>query len=70
MKIIEFVSEDYSRWIVHVMPFLVVCGTSHNSSQLESYDHMKLENPHESYRSPQDSKCLTKEIILNGEALK
>ena len=27
------------------MPFMVVCGTSHNSSQLESYDHVKLENP-------------------------
>jgi hypothetical protein len=23
----------------------VVCGTSHNSSQLESYGHEKLENP-------------------------
>jgi hypothetical protein len=23
----------------------VVCGTSHNSSRLESYGHEKLENP-------------------------
>jgi len=53
-----------------VMPFPVVCGTSHNSSRLESYDDMKLENPYESYRSPQELKCLAKEIILNGEALK
>jgi hypothetical protein len=29
-----------------------------------------LENPHESYRSPQESKCFAKEIILNEEALK
>jgi hypothetical protein len=28
-----------------VIPFLVVCRTSHNSSRLESYDHVKLENP-------------------------
>ena len=33
------------------MPFPLVCGTSHNSSQLESYGHVKLENPHESSRS-------------------
>jgi hypothetical protein len=26
-----------------IMPFLVVCGTSHNSSRLESYGHEKLE---------------------------
>jgi hypothetical protein len=25
--------------------FPVVCGTSHNSSRLESYGHEKLENP-------------------------
>jgi hypothetical protein len=43
-------------WIVHVMTFPVVCGTSHNSSQLESYGHVKLENPHESSRSPKRSK--------------
>jgi hypothetical protein len=29
------------------MPFLVVCETSHNSSRLEIYGHVKLENPHE-----------------------
>jgi hypothetical protein len=28
----------------HVMPFSVVRGTSHNS-WLESYGHVKLENP-------------------------
>jgi hypothetical protein len=28
------------------MPFPVVCGTSHNSSRFESYDLMKLEDPH------------------------
>jgi hypothetical protein len=27
------------------MPFPLVCGTSHNSSRLESYGHEKLENP-------------------------
>jgi hypothetical protein len=27
------------------MAFPVVCGTSHNSSQLESYGHENLENP-------------------------
>jgi hypothetical protein len=27
------------------MPFPMVCGTSHNSSRLESYGHEKLENP-------------------------
>jgi hypothetical protein len=26
---------------------------------------MKLENPHESYQIPQESKCLAKEIILD-----
>jgi hypothetical protein len=25
--------------------FPLVCGMSHNSSRLESYDHVKLENP-------------------------
>jgi hypothetical protein len=41
-------------WIFLVMSFLVVCGTSHNSSRLESYLQamVKLENPHESSRSP------------------
>jgi hypothetical protein len=34
------------RWIVLVMPFLVVCGMSHNSSRFESYGLMKLEDPH------------------------
>jgi hypothetical protein len=51
-----FEGKDYSGWIVHVMPFPVVCGTSHNSSRLESYGHVKLENPHESSRSPKRSK--------------
>jgi hypothetical protein len=32
--------------IMLVMSFLVMCGTSHNSSQLESYGHEKLENPY------------------------
>jgi hypothetical protein len=36
--------------------FPVVCETSHNSSRLESYGHVKLENPHESSRSPKRSK--------------
>jgi hypothetical protein len=27
------------------MSFLVVCGTSHNFSRLESYGHEKLETP-------------------------
>jgi hypothetical protein len=43
---------NYSRWIVHVMIFTVICGTSHNSSWLERYGHVKLENPHELSRSP------------------
>jgi hypothetical protein len=30
--------------IVFFMPFLVVCRMSHNSLQLESYGHVKLEN--------------------------
>jgi hypothetical protein len=30
---------------VVVISFPVVCGTSHNSSRLESYGHEKLENP-------------------------
>jgi hypothetical protein len=38
--------------IVHVIPFLVVCGTSHNSSWFESYGLTKLEDPHMSSRSP------------------
>jgi hypothetical protein len=38
------------------MPFSVVCGTSHNSSRLESYGHVKLEDPHESSRSYEDMK--------------
>jgi hypothetical protein len=42
-----FVGKDYSRWKVHVIPFPVVCGTSHNSSRLKSYGHVKLENPHD-----------------------
>jgi hypothetical protein len=40
-----FEGKTNSIWVVHVMPFLVVCGTSHNSSRLESYGHVKLENP-------------------------
>ena len=39
MKESEFVREN----IVLVMSLLVVCGTSHNSSRLESYGHEKLE---------------------------
>jgi hypothetical protein len=38
-------SGKYPRWIVLVMSFPVVCGTSHNSSRLESYGHEKLETP-------------------------
>ena len=49
------------------MPFPVVCGTSHNSSWLESYGHMKLKNPHESYRSPQKS-SVCKRNYLNNKA--
>jgi hypothetical protein len=32
-------------YIVLFIPFPIVCGTPHNSSQLESYGHEKLENP-------------------------
>jgi hypothetical protein len=35
-----------------VMPFPVICGMSHNSSRLESYGLVKLENPHVLSRSP------------------
>jgi hypothetical protein len=45
MKDIEFVRENYPRCIVLVIPFLVVCRMSHNSSRLESYGHEKLETP-------------------------
>jgi hypothetical protein len=38
-------SGKYPIWIVLVMSFLVVRGTSHNSSRLESYGHEKLETP-------------------------
>jgi hypothetical protein len=34
---------NYPIWIFLVIPFPVVCGTSHNSSRLESYGHEKLE---------------------------
>jgi hypothetical protein len=34
-----------SSSLVLVMSFPVVCGTSHNSSRLESYGHEKLETP-------------------------
>jgi hypothetical protein len=40
------------------MPFSVVCGTPHNSSQLESYGHVKLENPHELSRRTQKVKVV------------
>ena len=39
-----FEGMDYI-WIIHVIPFLVVCGMSHKSSRSESYGHEKLENP-------------------------
>jgi hypothetical protein len=38
-------SGKLSQWIVLVMKFMVVCITSHKSSRLENYDHVKLENP-------------------------
>jgi hypothetical protein len=54
MKISEFSSK--TRWIVFVMTFPVICGTSHNSSRLESYGFVKLENPHVFLESPRRSK--------------
>jgi len=45
-----------------VMPFLGVCGTSHKSSRLKSYGHVKLEDHHESSRSPKKSKCLQNKL--------
>jgi hypothetical protein len=56
-------SVKLSIWIVLVMPFLVVCGTSHNSSRLDIYGHVKLEDPHESSRSPKKSKCLQNKLF-------
>jgi hypothetical protein len=41
-----FEGKNHSIWIVHVMPFSLVCGTSHNSSRFESYGLTKLEDPH------------------------
>jgi hypothetical protein len=43
-------------WILNVIPFMVVCGMSHNSSRFESYGLTKLEDPHMSSRSPKRSK--------------
>jgi hypothetical protein len=51
-----FEGNDYSIWIVHVIPFLVLCGTSHKSSRFESYGLTKLEDPHMSSRSSKSSK--------------
>ena len=45
MKESEFFQGKYPIWIVFVVSFPVVCGTSHNSSWLESYGHEKLETP-------------------------
>jgi hypothetical protein len=45
------------------MMFSMICGTSHNSSRLQIYDHVKLENPHELSRIPRRSK---KSIILEA----
>jgi hypothetical protein len=55
------------------MPFPMVCVMSHNSSRLESYGHVKLENPHESSRIPKKSKCLQINYLnnkFNDELLK
>jgi hypothetical protein len=52
MNISEFVGEYYHIWIVHVMSFPVICGTSRSSSRLRRYGLVKLENPHELSRSP------------------
>jgi hypothetical protein len=51
------------------MPFPVVCGTSHNSSQFESYGLVKLEDPHMLARSPksQRSQSVYKEDYLNNK---
>jgi hypothetical protein len=45
MKDNEFFRETILDGIVIIIPFPMVCGMSHNSSRLESYDHVKLENP-------------------------
>ena len=47
---------NYNIWIVLVMPFLVVCGTSHNSSWFESYGLTKLKEPHMMAWIPKRSK--------------
>jgi hypothetical protein len=39
-----------------IMPFPVICETSPNSPWLESYDLVKLENPHVCLESPRRSK--------------
>ena len=41
-----FEGNDILYGCLHVMPFLVVCGMSHNSSRFESYGLTKLEDPH------------------------
>jgi hypothetical protein len=45
MKDNEFVRETILDGYFLSCHFLVVCGTSHNSSRLESYGHEKLETP-------------------------
>jgi hypothetical protein len=54
------------------MPFLLVCRTSHNSSRLESYDHVKLENPSYSkgiktYKGKRTTKKVFKKIFCTKE---
>jgi hypothetical protein len=41
-----------------VILFLVICGTPHNSSRLESYGHVKLEKPHKLSKASIRSKKL------------
>jgi hypothetical protein len=44
--------EYYHRWIIHVVPFLVICVTSHGSSRLRRHGFVKLEDPQEYSRNP------------------
>ena len=44
--------EDYDRWIVHVMMFLMICATPRGSSRLGRYNFVKLEALKSGQESP------------------
>jgi hypothetical protein len=52
MKINEYAGNNIHGWIVHIVPFLVICGTSCSSSRLDRYGLENLQNHHELSRSP------------------